>query len=227
MATSTNYLITGAGRGVGFDTVKYLLETNQQANIYAVSRNTTSLHKFDSSRLHIIQADITVDVEKIKTAIGKKPLHGILNNAGTIIKKDFTELSYEDFETLYKTNVYAPFNIVRSLLNNIEAGAHIVNIGSMGGTENTSKFPGMIFYSSSKAALQCLSQCLAVELKDRHITVNCLSMGAVDTEMVRIAFPGFQAPIASGQMAEFFAWFLANGHRFFSGQILPLALTSP
>lgn len=227
MENSGNYLITGAGRGVGLATVKYLLENHSGINVYAVSRNTGNLSALSSGRLKIIQADITDEIEKISAAIGKTPLQGILNNAGLLIKKDFRELTGEDFDQLYRTNVLAPFNIVKALLDNLAAGSHVVNIGSMGGTENTLKFPGMIFYSSSKAALQCLSQCLSVELQEQKVTVNCLSMGSVDTEMVRMAFPGFKAPIGSGQMAEFFGWFLLNGHRFFSGQILPLALTIP
>lgn len=227
MNTNKNYLVTGAGRGVGYETVKYLLDNHADISVYAVSRNTTNLEKIKTNRLHIIQADIVSQVNKITEAVNTTTLHGILNNAGYLVKKDLYEWTETDFDLLYKTNVYAPFNIVRSLVKNLSPGAHIVNIGSMGGTENTLKFPGMIFYSSSKAALQCLSQCLSVELKEQDITVNCLSMGSVDTEMLRVAFPGFTAPIKSGQMAEFFAWFLLNGSRFFSGQILPLALTTP
>lgn len=224
---SGNYLVTGAGRGVGHETVKYLLEHHPGVNVYAVSRNTAALEKIKNDHLHMVKADVTTEIDKIVSAIGKTPLNGIVNNAGLLIKKDFSAFTHQDFDDLYRTNVYAPFAIVQSLLENLALGAHIVNIGSMGGTENTAKFPGMILYSSSKAALQCLSQCMSVELKDRQVTVNCLSMGSVDTEMLRQAFPGFSAPIGSDQMASFFAWFLLNGHRFFSGQILPLALTSP
>ena len=227
MDSQKAYLITGAGRGVGYETVKYLLDQQPDIILYAVSRNTQALEQIKKPRLHIIQADITTELDKIVRVIEHQPLQGILNNAGIIIKKDFRELTAADFDALYRTNVYAPFAIITALRNNLVPASHIVNIGSMGGTENTAKFPGMIFYSSSKAALQCLSQCLAVELKEKGVVVNCLSMGAVDTEMVRVAFPGFNPPIAAGQMAEFFAWFLLNGHRFFSGQILPLALTSP
>lgn len=222
-----NYLVTGAGRGVGYATVQYLLQNHAQVHVYAVSRNTTELEKIVNEKLHIIQADITTEVDKITQAIGAQKLHGILNNAGLLIKKELDAFTEEDFTAIYKTNVLAPFNITRAVRGNLLPGAHIVNIGSMGGTENTLKFPGMILYSSSKAALQCMSQCMAVELQSQQVVVNCLSMGTVDTEMLRVAFPGFQAPIGSGQMAEFFSWFLLNGQRFFSGQILPLALTTP
>jgi NAD(P)-dependent dehydrogenase (short-subunit alcohol dehydrogenase family) len=105
--------------------------------------------------------------------------------------------------------------------------AHIVNISSMGGFQGTSKFPGLSAYSSSKAALSGLTECLAEELKDKNIAVNCLAIGAVQTEMLAKAFPGYKAPLSAKQMAEFICNFSLTGHLYFNGKIIPVSSTTP
>jgi len=75
----------------------------------------------------------------------------------------------------------------------------------MGGFQGSSKFPGLSAYSASKAALANLTECLAEELKDSGISVNCLALGAVQTEMLATAFPGYQAPVAKEDMGKFVA----------------------
>lgn len=106
----------------------------------------------------------------------------------------------------------------------IESRAHIINIGSFGGFQGSSKFSGLAAYSSSKAALANLTECLAEEFKNKNISVNCLALGAVETEMFREAFPGNSAPVNAATMAEFIAWFVVNGSKFFNGKILPVTL---
>jgi len=219
-------VITGAGKGIGFATTKYLL-SQKNVNVIAISRNTNALEKLNLSGLQIIQADITTETGKILSAIGKQKIDGLINNAGNIIKKKFNKLEYQDFESIYQTNVFAAFDLCVKILPNLKKGSHIVNIGSMGGVENTLKFPEMVFYSSSKAALHCLSQCLSVEFKKFNISVNCLALGSVETEMVKLAFPGFKPPVQAKTMAEFIGWFIIHGHRIMNGQILPVALTTP
>ena len=217
-------VITGAGKGIGFETTKQLLKDN--FSVIAISRNTIQLNSIASKNLQIIQGDLTSEIDRIIEEIGMTKIDGLLNNAGIIIKKDIHSLTYDDFQSVFQTNVFVPFNLSVRLLNNYNSGAHIINIGSMGGFENTLKFPEMVFYSSSKSALHCLSQCLAVEFKGLDVKVNCLSIGSVETEMVKIAFPGFQPPITSQTMSEFIAWFLVHGQKFMNGQIIPVALDS-
>jgi 3-oxoacyl-[acyl-carrier protein] reductase len=103
---------------------------------------------------------------------------------------------------------------------------HIVNISSVGGVNNTSKFPGLSIYSSSKGALTTLSECLAEELKGK-ISVNTLALGAVDTEMLQQAFPGYKAPLSSYEMAKYVADFALFGNNFMNGQIIKVALSNP
>jgi NAD(P)-dependent dehydrogenase (short-subunit alcohol dehydrogenase family) len=104
---------------------------------------------------------------------------------------------------------------------------HIVNIGSMGGFQVSTKYPGLSYYSASKAAIACLTECLSVEFKNAKIAVNCLALGAVQTEMLSEAFPGYQAPVQPGEVAQFIADFALHGHKYINGKIIPVALSNP
>ena len=97
----------------------------------------------------------------------------------------------------------------------------------MGGFQGSTKFAGLSAYSSSKSALSGLTECLAEELKDRNIAVNCLALGAVQTEMLGKAFPGYKAPLSAAKMAEFICEFALTGQLFFNGKIIPVSSTTP
>ncbi len=97
----------------------------------------------------------------------------------------------------------------------------------MGGYQGSSKFAGLSLYSASKGALAVLTESMAEELKPYQISVNCLALGAVQTEMLAEAFPGYSAPVSAAQMGEFIADFAFNGNRFFNGKILPVSLSTP
>jgi NAD(P)-dependent dehydrogenase (short-subunit alcohol dehydrogenase family) len=89
------------------------------------------------------------------------------------------------------------------------------------------KFPGLSAYSASKAALHILTECLAHELSEQEIKVNCLALGSAQTEMLEQAFPGYQSPVMAFEMGKYTADFALTGHKFFNGKILPVAATTP
>ena len=93
--------------------------------------------------------------------------------------------------------------------------------------QGSAKFPGLTAYSSSKAAIAGLTECLAEELKDKNISVNCLAIGAVQTEMLEEAFPGYKAPLSPKQMAEYIFDFALKGHQYYNGKILPVSSSTP
>jgi NAD(P)-dependent dehydrogenase (short-subunit alcohol dehydrogenase family) len=97
----------------------------------------------------------------------------------------------------------------------------------MGGYQGSSKYRGLSVYSASKAALSCLSECLAVELSEPGISVNCLALGSVQTEMFENAFPGYKAPLKANEIAGFISYFAVNGNKFFNGKVLPVAVNNP
>jgi NAD(P)-dependent dehydrogenase (short-subunit alcohol dehydrogenase family) len=151
----------------------------------------------------------------------------LINVAGFLIVADFMKLSDNDARNMMETNFFGPAALIRLLVPLMSAGSHIVNISSMGGYQGSSKYRGLSVYSASKAALSCLSECLAGELSESGICVNCLALGSAQTEMFESAFPGFKAPLSPKEIAEFISYFAVNGNKFFNGKVLPVAINNP
>lgn len=231
------YIITGASKGIGRDTAIQLAAQGKPIKILTIARNAeklqdlkTKLDQCDNCEAHTIAADLTVPEQSQITAWLDEngPIDGLLNNAGLLINRPFEELDEADWRALIEINLMAPARLIRLILPYFRrSNSHIVNVSSMGGYQGSAKFPGLSAYSASKGALAILSECLAEEFKDIGIKVNCLSLGAVQTEMLAQAFPGYQAPLDSTEMAEYFAWFLQEGHRFFNGKNLPVSVSTP
>ncbi len=225
-----NIVITGASRGIGYETA-LLLSKNPQNQIIALSRNPESLKKLDLPNVYAFTFDLTnFDEELISTIINRfGEIHILINNAGALINQSFLEISEKNWLDIFQVNFFGAVKLIRSLLPCMGKSrkAHIVNIGSMGGFQGSVKFAGLSAYSASKAALANFTECLAVELKDKNIAINCLALGAVETEMFREAFPTASALLKDEQMAEHLAWFAQNGHYFYQGKILPVALSVP
>jgi 3-oxoacyl-[acyl-carrier protein] reductase len=229
-------LVSGASKGIGFEMVKCFIK-NPKNLVVAVSRNTDPLVKLveqhNTHSLLPVKADITkpLHLKKIYQSVNAldMPIDVLINNAGLIVNKPFEKIRNKELNAVYATNVFAPFALMQMLfpLMNKTRRSHIVNISSMGGVQGSSKFPGLSAYSSSKAALGGLSECLAEEFKTRNVAVNCLALGAVQTEMLRKAFPDYKAPLKAHQMAEFVCNFALTGHQFFNGKIIPVSSATP
>ena len=228
-----NIIITGASRGIGLETA-LLLAQDPENRVLALSRNEVGLKKLDSATKEnlsyliydLTQAPVAALQEKIKWLGGVDIL---INNAGLLVNKPFASLTKADWQQSFEVNLFGVVELIQLVLPFLEKSenAHILNIGSMGGFQGSSKFPGLSAYSAAKGALACLTECLAEELKGQKIAVNCLALGAVQTEMLAEAFPGYQAPLSSAEMAKFMVYFSTEGHRFFNGKILPVAVSTP
>ena len=151
----------------------------------------------------------------------------LINNAGQLINKPFNKTSFTDFESVYKVNVFGVAELIRLLLKSFNSPAHIINISSIGGIAGSSKFSGLSAYSSSKGALNILTEMLYEEFKESDIKINTLALGAVQTEMLNNAFPGYKAPLSAKEMAEFILEFSLNGFKFFNGKIIPVSISNP
>ncbi|MNV04786.1 3-oxoacyl-[acyl-carrier-protein] reductase FabG [compost metagenome] len=137
------------------------------------------------------------------------------------------ETDGKDFAEMLQTNVMGHVNMIQHVVPMMQSGSHIVNISSMGGFQGSLKFPGLSAYSTSKAALAVLTECLAEEFKEKGIKVNCLALGSAQTEMFEAAFPGVEAGTLAFEMGRYIADFAQNGHHYFNGKILPVANTTP
>jgi NAD(P)-dependent dehydrogenase (short-subunit alcohol dehydrogenase family) len=226
-----NVIITGASRGIGLElTRKFLIGKNR---VITLSRNTESLEKLNAGeKLEYISFDLlsndksTELINLVEKHFNKK-VDIVINNAGSLIKKPFSRYQPEDFDQMFLVNVKAVFFLIQQLLPYFNSPSHIVNITSMGGFQGSEKFPGLSLYAASKGALSTLSECLAVELKPQNISVNALAIGAVDTEMLKDAFPGYKAQVSASNMADYIMEFALNGHKVYNGKILPVSLSTP
>ena len=151
----------------------------------------------------------------------------LINNAGCLINKPFHETTIDDFDKVYRTNVYGVSEMIRTCIPYFSSKAHVVTISSMGGVQGSMKFPGLSAYSSSKGAVITLTELLAEEYKSQNISFNVLAIGAVQTEMLEEAFPGYKAPLKAIEMAEYIYDFTINGKKFFNGKLIQVSSTTP
>lgn len=233
---SMNIVVTGASRGIGYELVK-LYSGNSSNSIIAISRNSEKLNVLKNTCSNDNVIPIVCDlsdiaqINKLQDLIKKhfSKIDILINNAGAIVNKPFLDLTSNDIQKVYQTNVFTVFSIIQELfsLMNQKEKSHIVNISSMGGYQGSVKFSGLSAYSSSKAALVCLTECLAEEFKNHNIAFNCLALGATQTEMLNEAFPGYKAPLSAEKMAEFIAQFSLTAHLYMNGKIIPVSLSTP
>ena len=226
-----NIVVTGASRGIGFELVKQFL--NAGHTVFCLTRNLEPLKSISHANLKSISTDLSSQ-ESMNSAITfiRKEVDAIdciINNAGSLVNKPYETISYTELHNVYQVNVFAPYYLTQQLLPLLgkKSKAHVVNISSMGGFQGSAKFAGLSAYSSSKAAIAGLTECLAEELKEKNISVNCLAIGAVQTEMLAEAFPGYQAPLSPNQMAEYIFDFATKGHQYYNGKILPVSSSTP
>lgn len=220
-------VVTGASRGIGFELVQ--LASLKEYRVYALSRNADKIPV--SKNLIPVNLDITSD-ESLNVFAKHIEEQGIVidalvNNAGTLINQSFAKTTTEDFESVYKVNVFGLASITRFLLPYIKRKGHVVNITSMGGLDGSSKFPGLSAYSSSKGAVSILTELLAEEYKETGPSFNGLALGAIQTEMLEQAFPDFKAPLSAKEIAAYILQFALEGQRFYNGKILPVSSSTP
>ena len=224
-------VIVGASRGIGLELTRIFAKL-PNFTIYALSRNCEHLKKeFLSVRhVHIHSFDLEGDIETQLSTLDF-PASGVdfvINNAGLLVKKPIEMLTLHELERSFRVNVIGVMQTVQFLLNKLNKSfSHIVNISTLGAFQGSVKFPSLAAYASSKAALCNFTELFAEEFKAKPIKMNCLCLGAVQTEMLSEAFPGYEALISANQMAEFIVEFtLKNGH-FMNGKIVPVSLSTP
>jgi 3-oxoacyl-[acyl-carrier protein] reductase len=226
---SKNIIITGTSRGIGFELVH--LFANQGHNVLALSRNAQPINNLNFENITSIAFDLCQkdDYKKVEKFIDEEWKHVdiLINNAGTLLNKPFAETTFEDFENVYKTNVFGVSEMTRIVVPFMKQNSHVITISSMGGIQGSMKFPGLAAYSSSKGAVITLTELLAEEYKETGPQFNVLALGAVQTEMLKEAFPEYQAPTTALEMATYIHNFALTGNQFYNGKVLQVSNSTP
>jgi len=223
-------VVVGTSRGIGKEMVE-ILAGIPNSEILALGRNLGKMQSnfgkypnVSCAALDLERDDAHAQCLEIFEQVDR--IDVLINNAGLLINKPFDQLTHKDLTSSYQVNVIGVMETVQAALPKMKE-AHIVNISSMGGFQGSVKFPGLTAYSTSKAALCSYTELFAEEFKETYIKMNCLCLGATQTEMLEAAFPGYAAPMDAQKMAEFIVDFALTGHQWMNGKILPVSLTTP
>jgi NAD(P)-dependent dehydrogenase (short-subunit alcohol dehydrogenase family) len=223
-----NIIVTGTSRGIGLELALQLAAKGH--HVLAISRSIPQA-LLGNENISCLSVDLAheSDLQKVVDYLSStwKQVDAIIHNAGSLLLKPFSETSQTDFESIYKVNVFGVANLTRVALPYLTKGSHVVTISSMGGIQGSLKFPGLAAYSSSKGAVITLSELLAEEYKEQGIAFNVLALGAVQTEMLAEAFPGYQAPISAADMAKYIVDFTLTGNQYYNGKVLEVSSSNP
>jgi NAD(P)-dependent dehydrogenase (short-subunit alcohol dehydrogenase family) len=223
-----NIIITGTSRGIGYELALQFANAGHQ--VLAISRKTPQA-LIEHPNVSCLSLDISVaeDLLQVEKFIAQtwKNVAILIHNAGSLLHKPFGQISTEEFQNIYKVNVFAVAELTRICIPYMQEGSHVVTISSMGGIQGSMKFAGLAAYSSSKGAVITLSELLAEEYKEQGIAFNVLALGAVNTEMLQEAFPGYEAPLSAKEMADYIFNFALTGNKYYNGKVLQVSSSTP
>jgi short-subunit dehydrogenase len=223
-----NIIITGTSRGIGYEMALQFANAGHQ--VLAISRKTSQV-LMEHENITCLPIDISDEnqLQQVLVFVSKtwKKVDVLIHNAGSLLHKNFTEISSQEFQNIYKVNVFAVAELTKICIPFMEKGSHVVTISSMGGIQGSLKFAGLSAYSSSKGAVITLSELLAEEYKESEIAFNVLALGAVNTEMLQEAFPGYEAPLSAKEMADYIFNFSLTGNKYYNGKVLQVSASTP
>jgi len=226
-----NVVVTGASRGIGYELVKYFSKKGH--HVLALTRNREKIDLLQKTYNNIAALEVEItrekDLQVVVDFVTKrwKKVDILIHNAGKLIHKPFFNTSIDDFINVYRVNVFAVAELTKVMLKFMGKGSHVVAISSIGGVQGSVKFAGLSAYSSSKGAVITLMELLAEEYKESGIAFNTLALGAVQTEMLAKAFPGFKAPVTAEEMAAYIADFALKAGKVINGKVIPVSNSTP
>ena len=191
-------IVTGATSGIGMATSLKLAA--QGAQVAAVGRRREALAKLERKNIRPYVADLTSESEtESLVAAVLRDLGGIdilVNAAGIIASGTLENTTLADYDLMMNINVRSVFQLMQLALPSIAARkGNIVNVSSVTGLRS---FPGVLAYCVSKAAVDQLTRCAALDLAPKGVRVNAVNPGVVRTNLHR----------NSGMAEEAYAGFL-------------------
>lgn len=182
-------LVTGASSGIGRATA--LLFAQQGANVLAVGRNESELGQLRDEakdaegtvKIHLADVLETSQVERSVTdtieSFGQ--IDVLVNCAGIIKSGSIEDTTLDDWDKMLNINLRSVFHLMQKCVPYLEATkGNIVNVSSVTGTR---AFPGVLAYCVSKAGVDQLTRCSALELAGKGIRVNAVNPGVVETNL--------------------------------------------
>ncbi len=181
--------ITGANRGLGLEFCRQYLAAGWR--VIATCREPRLAEKLDSlsGDINVLQLDVTdfKEVEKTAKTLGSEKIDVLINNAGIYGSREteFGETDFDDWVDVFRVNTQAPLKIVESFVGLVASSEKkvIVSISSLLGSVMANDSGGQYVYRSSKAALNALNKCLAIDLAGKDIIAIVVSPGWVRTDM--------------------------------------------
>ncbi len=182
-------IVTGASSGIGRATAALLAKKG--ATVVAVGRNQKELtalrdaHKGKTGQIKVQLADVneTSQLDRVvaETIENFGQIDVLVNSAGVIKGGNIENTTIDDWDKMMNINVRSVFNMIqRCVPHLIATKGSIVNVSSVAGTRS---FPNILSYCVSKAAVDQLTRCTALELADRGVRVNAVNPGVVVTNL--------------------------------------------
>lgn len=227
--------VTGAGRGIGRATAIRLAAAGARVALMARSTDeleaTAAMITASGHAALVCPGDVADEaaVERTFDRIGETfgPVDVLVNNAGAVHVAPLVDQQLADFRRVLDTNLVGAWLCSRALFRRLIAARRpgaIVNLSSLGGLANTTKFAGTSTYAAAKFGVVGLTEVLAVEGRPHGIRVNCVAPGAVDTEMLKQAAPFLKTSTTPADVAESI-YFLCDATR--SGELTGVVLPIP
>ena len=219
-------VVTGTSSGIGHEICIQAAKMN--FHVISVSRNIEPLKDIGGIESFAIDITNKDSVDEFITNLKSKKIKIdiLINNAGYLVSELFGDTTYDSFKKTFDVNVFGLAEITRSLIPIINSDGHVINISSIGGVNGSKKFPGLSAYSSSKAAVIALTEVLAEEHQNGP-SFNVLALGAVQTKMLKEAFPDYNADTKPEEMAKYILDFAINGNKLFNGKLISVSNSNP
>ena len=184
MLSNKNIIVTGVGKGLGFDLLNKIVSYN--GYVYGITRSKSDLKKFKNIKnCKVFLGDVKNKniIKKIlkQSNIDKKTISGLVNNAGERQRIKFDKINKKRLTSLFDTNFFSIFQymqIFSKYLRQKKISGSIVNVGSIVGNNGFSELSG---YASTKTALIGLTKSFAVEMAKNNIRANLVSPGFIKT----------------------------------------------
>lgn len=239
MTKKLTAIVTGANAGLGFATAKKFCKKG--IITYVNGRNQEKTEKAceelgENARPFVLDIN---DLDQIPAAVSTLAAEAghidiLVNNAGINMKKEFLDVTNDEFQSILHTNVVALFAISREVVKVMKknGGGSIINISSMAAQYG---IPKVIAYSASKTAIDGMTRAMAVDLAQFGVRVNAVAPGFIETNMSRKALDNdperknkvlSRTPMGKlGQpsdIADAVYYFATSESAFVTGTILPV-----